>query len=134
MMAFLASKSSFTVSPYQLIFPSNFPFNFVTRALNSSVWVISRLRKADSIARLTASYFCLLMLRPRLPKGCFVSTLSSAIGSPFPHFLLKTVTQFVSQVLPPSVEKACSQRWDVGVMSSHRKRTLIGSPLNVSSA
>ncbi len=45
-----------------------------------------------------------------------------------------SITQLTSQVSPPSVEKACSQRQVVAVMSDQRKRTRIGRPLNVSSA
>ena len=45
-----------------------------------------------------------------------------------------SITQLTSQVSPPSVEKACSQRHVVVVMSDQRKRTWIGRPLRVSSA
>ena len=45
----------------------------------------------------------------------------------------KSMRQFVSQLLPPSGEKACSQCAEVGVMRDQVKRTLIGLPLKVSS-
>src|SRR4029453_10328959 len=54
-----ASKSSLTVSPYQLIFPGNFPFNRLLSWGNKSVCVSSFLARADRIAAFTASYFCL---------------------------------------------------------------------------
>src|SRR5439155_17515365 len=45
---------------------------------------------------------------------------------------VNTVTQFVSQLSPPSSENACSQR-GVGVATSaHVYRTMIGRPSNVS--
>ena len=46
----------------------------------------------------------------------------------------RSMTQLTSQVAPPSVENACSQRQVVAVMSDHRKRTRIGRPSKVSSA
>src|SRR5215471_11085494 len=48
--------------------------------------------------------------------------------------LRKTMIQFVSQLFPSSVEKACSQRGALWSRASQRKRTLIGEPLNVSFA
>ncbi len=42
--------------------------------------------------------------------------------------------QLTSHVAPSSVEKACSQRHVVAVMSDHRKRTRIGRPSKVSGA
>ena len=46
---------------------------------------------------------------------------------------VKSITQFVSQVSPPSSEKACSQR-GVGVVTRDQmKRTRTGRPANVSS-
>ena len=42
--------------------------------------------------------------------------------------------QFVSHVLPPSGENACSHRALVAVMCDDVNRTLIGLPRNVSSA
>ena len=47
---------------------------------------------------------------------------------------VKCMIQLVSQVAPPSGEKACSQRAEVWVISDQRKRTLMGRPLKVSSA
>jgi hypothetical protein len=43
-------------------------------------------------------------------------------------------SQFVSQVLPPSGEYACSQRAVVFVILDQMKRTLIGFPRSVSLA
>lgn len=40
--------------------------------------------------------------------------------------------QLVSQVAPPSKENACCQRAVFSVMLSHRKRTRMGTPSNVS--
>src|SRR4029453_14505596 len=46
---------------------------------------------------------------------------------------VKSITQFVSQVLPPSSENACSHR-GVGVVTPDQmKRTRIGRPLKMSS-
>src|SRR5215469_661036 len=47
--------------------------------------------------------------------------------------LLSSMRQFVSQVLPPSGEKACSQCAEFAVIFDQTKRTLIGLPLKVSS-
>jgi hypothetical protein len=44
------------------------------------------------------------------------------------------MSQFVSQVAPPSFEKACCQRALAAVMFDQKKRTRIASPFNVSSA
>ena len=52
---FLASKSSLTVSPYQLIFPENLPFRSLLSWRNNSVWVSSLSCNADRIARLSDS-------------------------------------------------------------------------------
>src|SRR6267142_1695033 len=82
-MVSLASRSNFTVSPNQAMLPVNLPLSFLTTASVSSAWVSSRPRSAESIAVLTVSYFSLLMLLPCLPRGCLVSTFSSAIGSSF---------------------------------------------------
>ena len=46
----------------------------------------------------------------------------------------KSIVQFVSQMLPPSAEKACSHRAASASRSVHVKRTLIGISSNVSSA
>ena len=46
---------------------------------------------------------------------------------------MKSMIQLVSQLVPPSGEKAWSQRAELGVMSVHWKRTLIGRPCSVSS-
>src|SRR6185369_2814755 len=43
-----------------------------------------------------------------------------------------SVTQFVSQVLPPSSEKACSQRYESALMSLQRYRTRTQRPWIVS--
>src|SRR6266581_3593124 len=85
---FLASKSSLTVSPYQLIFPENLLFKLLLSCLNNSVWVSSLLCKADRIAFLSVSYFCLLIFFPLLPDGCLVSIFSSAIPFSFFKYLL----------------------------------------------
>src|SRR6266498_3637888 len=76
---FLASKSSLTVSPYQLIFPENLPFKLLLRRLNNSVCVRSFFRRADRIAFLSVSYFFLSIFFPLLPSGCFVSIFSAVI-------------------------------------------------------
>ena len=48
-----------------------------------------------------------------------------------PHFTrVSTAIQFVSQVLPPSSENACSNRQEFSVMSIHTLRTKIIRPLN----
>jgi len=48
-----------------------------------------------------------------------------------PHFTrVSTAIQFVSQVLPPSSENACSKRHEFAVMSDHTLRTRIIRPLN----
>lgn len=44
------------------------------------------------------------------------------------------MAQLVSQLLPPSVENACSQWHEVGAILDQVKRTRIGMPLKVSSA
>src|SRR5262245_12659612 len=46
---------------------------------------------------------------------------------------VKSIVQFVSQVSPPSSEKACSQRGVEVVMPDQMNRTRIGRPSNVSS-
>ena len=47
------------------------------------------------------------------------------------HFTrVSTAIQFVSQVLPPSSENACSKRQEFAVMSIHTLRTKIIRPLN----
>jgi hypothetical protein len=46
--------------------------------------------------------------------------------------LLNWAIQLVSQVLPPSPEKACSQWAAVAVMPDQMKRTLMGLPRRVS--
>src|SRR6185437_8536851 len=46
--------------------------------------------------------------------------------------LLKLAVQLVSQVLPPSPEKACSQWAAVAVMPDQMKRTLMGLPRKLS--
>src|SRR6476619_3956219 len=76
---FLASKSSLTVSPYQLIFPENLLFKLVLMRLNNSVWVRSSFRRADTIAFLRVSYFLLSIFFPFLPGGCLVSILLEVI-------------------------------------------------------
>src|SRR5438552_6835955 len=76
---FLASKSSLTVSPYQLIFPENFPLKRLLRRLNNSVCVSSFFRRADRIAFLSVSYFFLSIFFPLLRSGCFVSIFSAVI-------------------------------------------------------
>src|SRR5262249_32806673 len=73
----LASKSSFIVSPYQLTFPENLPFRLLPSCRNNSVWVSSLPRKAARIARLSDSYFSLLIFLPLLPNGCLVSIFAS---------------------------------------------------------
>src|SRR4029453_5676472 len=45
---------------------------------------------------------------------------------------MKAITQFVSQVLPPSSEKACSKRLEFGMMSEKTFRARIIRPLNSS--
>src|SRR4030095_8890196 len=76
---FLASKSSLTVSPYQLTFPVNLSFKRLLSLPNNSVWVSSPFRKAERIVSLSVSYFCLLIFFPLFPSGCLVRILSSAI-------------------------------------------------------
>src|SRR5215813_3635632 len=76
---FLASKSSLTVSPYQLIFPANLPFKLLLRRPNNSECVRSFFRRADRIAFLSDSYFSLSIFFPVLPSGCFVSIFSAVI-------------------------------------------------------
>lgn len=44
------------------------------------------------------------------------------------------MTQLVSQVLPPSGEKACSHLGESGAGTDHWKRTTTGLPLKVSLA
>src|SRR5581483_4100697 len=46
--------------------------------------------------------------------------------------LVKVAVQFVSQVLPPSVENACSQRGWSGFVTVHRYRTRIVAPFQSS--
>jgi hypothetical protein len=82
---FLASKSSLTVSPYQLIFSENLPFKLLLRRLNNSVCVRSFFRRADKIAFLSVSYFILSIFFPLLPSGCFVSNF---LGRRFPSRLV----------------------------------------------
>jgi hypothetical protein len=61
-----------------------------------------------------------------VPKERFFNDLSAK----FPQLLrVNSAIQFVSQVVPPSVEKACSHRAVVAVISDHRYRTVIGVPL-----
>src|ERR1700761_6425586 len=43
--------------------------------------------------------------------------------------LVKSIAQFISQLLPPSGEKACSQWAEAAVIFDQVKRTLIGFPL-----
>ena len=47
--------------------------------------------------------------------------------------LVRSITQFVSQLFPPSGEKACSQCAELAVMCDQVKRTLMGFPRKVSS-
>ena len=68
---FLASKSSLTVSPYQLIFPENLPFKLLLRRLNNSVCVRSFFRRADKIAFLSVSYFFLSIFFPAFTQRVF---------------------------------------------------------------
>src|SRR6185503_218114 len=53
--------------------------------------------------------------------------------SPPPSAGVKSITQFVSHVRPPSSENACSHRGVGVVMPDQMKRTRIGRPLNTSS-
>ena len=46
---------------------------------------------------------------------------------------VKSMYQLVSQLLPSSSEKACSQRAVLPVMRDHRYLTRMGRPSNVSS-
>jgi hypothetical protein len=46
---------------------------------------------------------------------------------------VNSATQLVSQVAPPSVEKACSHLAVLSVMSDHTKRHVIGVPSQTSS-
>ncbi len=78
-MIFLASKSSLTVSAYQLTLPSNLPRSFSLSLLSSSVWVSSLFRRAEKKAFFNVSYFRLLMFLPVLPNGCLVSIFGSTI-------------------------------------------------------
>ncbi len=48
------------------------------------------------------------------------------------YALVNSITQLVSQVSPPSLEKACAQSGASGE-GVHRKRTRTGTPLSVSS-
>src|ERR1051326_5922432 len=74
---FRASRSSLTVSPYQLIFPANLFLRPSLRRRNNSAGVSSLFFNAAKIASLTVSYFCLVMFFPLLPSGCLVSVFSS---------------------------------------------------------
>src|SRR5436190_16512644 len=47
-------------------------------------------------------------------------------------YIVSIAIQFISQVLPPSSEKACSKRQESGLMSEMTKRTRIARPLKVS--
>jgi len=46
---------------------------------------------------------------------------------------LRSIIQSVSHVLPPSVDSACSQCPEVGLISDHRSRVRTGFPSSVSS-
>ena len=46
---------------------------------------------------------------------------------------MKAISQLVSQVAPPSAEKAWRHSQLTGVMADQRKRTLIGRPSKTSS-
>ncbi len=54
-IVFLASKSSLTVSAYQLMFPENLPFKLLLSWSSNSVWVSSLFRNAERIAFLSIS-------------------------------------------------------------------------------
>ncbi|MGN9779641.1 hypothetical protein ACTMS0_28380 [Micromonospora sp. H33] len=47
---------------------------------------------------------------------------------------MKSIVQLVSQVPPASVEKACSQRQEVGVIRDQMNRQRIDRPSSTSSA
>ncbi len=96
-MIFLASKSSLTVSAYQLTLPSNLLRNFSLSLLSSFVWVSSRFRRTEKKAFLSVSYFCLLIFLPVLPNGCLVSIFSSAIFVS-PVFSLRLVPTSITAI------------------------------------
>src|SRR5437773_9976823 len=110
---FLASKSSLTVSPYQLIFPETLPFKLLLRRLNNSVCVSSFFRRADRIAVLTVSYIFLSIFFPLLPSGCFVSVFSAVIFLLF-FLILLFVQTFMSLNL---TSMRLGRFWSIGHQS-----------------
>src|SRR5882762_7911637 len=58
--------------------------------------------------------------------------LQSSLVLPVGFNRVSTAIQLTSHVLPPSSEKACSNRHETGVMSDQMLRTRIILPLNIS--
>src|SRR5581483_415890 len=76
---FRASRSSFTVSAYQLMFPANLPLRALLSCASSSVWVRSSAATSKPMAFLKGRKVSRLMFFPLLPCGWLVSIFSSVV-------------------------------------------------------
>ncbi len=70
---------------------------------------------------------------PRCPSRAG-GALHAPTSAPLAHARVKSMTQFVSQVLPPSAEYACSQRASFAPSCDQRKRVRTGRSFTVRSA
>src|SRR5580693_9793606 len=103
--------------------------------LNSAVQAPEGIARGQSSNRQQKSsnlfervHYCLLESRDASHGGGGVQcTLSD---SSFTR--VSVATQFISQLLPPSSENACSKRHELGVMSETTNRTRITRPSSVS--
>src|SRR6266851_2856860 len=76
-------------------------------------------------------YLVVAQLSSKRPYRCFPVVCTSDAYS---CCLLSSIIQFVSQVLPPSSENACSQWHEVVVMPDQRNRLKMCSPSKISCA
>ncbi|GGM59407.1 hypothetical protein GCM10011608_50660 [Micromonospora sonchi] len=104
------------------------------------------LSRWETYRPFSGTYNAAAAWRPATPGDCRPPTLAQApvvvtatcrqgTGNPgnVDNSRVNSMTQFDSQVCPPSAENSCSQRAEVGVMSDQMKCALIGFPSCVSS-